>query len=227
MNHLPEQTATERLAVYRHLTKACQHLYSKGNVQTEKMAAALQEFSPLTKNDPIFLAHLTAWAASEKNQSRDLHLLALYLNALNDGDGTPFVAGGTLRKPNYRLVTQALLNTLKPHQFSRLLHFNRLKWNLNGVDAAHFPRSLRTAMKIHLDSLSAATVKKHVAKQFRRHLIEAFMRLLEKDHKPEGWPAVQMREITALCDEIERLRGYVTKYVYSYKPSAQDENNVS
>lgn len=29
------------------------------------------------------------------------------------------------------------------------------------------------------------------------------MRLLEKDHGPDGWPAVQMKEITALCDEIE------------------------
>ena len=34
----------------------------------------------------------------------------------------------------------------------------------------------------------------------------ARMRLFEVDHKSEGWPAVQMREITALCDEIERLR---------------------
>ena len=34
----------------------------------------------------------------------------------------------------------------------------------------------------------------------------ARMRLLEKDHSPEGWPAVQMKDVTALCDEIERLR---------------------
>ena len=26
------------------------------------------------------------------------------------------------------------------------------------------------------------------------------MRLLEVDHAPDGWPAVQMRDITALCD---------------------------
>lgn len=32
------------------------------------------------------------------------------------------------------------------------------------------------------------------------------MRLLELDHEPKGWPAVQMRDITAMCDEIERLR---------------------
>lgn len=35
-------------------------------------------------------------------------------------------------------------------------------------------------------------------------LIEKF-RLLEQDHAPDGWPAVQMRDVTALADEIERL----------------------
>lgn len=38
----------------------------------------------------------------------------------------------------------------------------------------------------------------------------ARMRLLETDHAPEGWPAVQMKDITALCDEIERLQGLVS-----------------
>lgn len=31
------------------------------------------------------------------------------------------------------------------------------------------------------------------------------LRLLEADHPPDGWPAVQMRDITALLDEVERL----------------------
>lgn len=30
------------------------------------------------------------------------------------------------------------------------------------------------------------------------------MRLLEVDHEPDGWPAVEMRDITALLDEIDR-----------------------
>lgn len=34
----------------------------------------------------------------------------------------------------------------------------------------------------------------------------ARMTLLREDHDPEGWPAVQMSDITALCDEIARLR---------------------
>lgn len=32
------------------------------------------------------------------------------------------------------------------------------------------------------------------------------MRGFEIDHDPDGWPAVRMREISALCDEVERLR---------------------
>ena len=32
------------------------------------------------------------------------------------------------------------------------------------------------------------------------------MRGFEIDHEPDGWPAIQMRQISALCDEIDRLR---------------------
>lgn len=31
------------------------------------------------------------------------------------------------------------------------------------------------------------------------------MRLLAMDHDPDGWPAVRMRDITALCDAIVQL----------------------
>lgn len=34
----------------------------------------------------------------------------------------------------------------------------------------------------------------------------ATMRGMEVDHEPDGWPAVRMRQISALCDEVERLR---------------------
>lgn len=33
------------------------------------------------------------------------------------------------------------------------------------------------------------------------------VRSFEADHVPEGWPAIRMREVSALADEIERLRG--------------------
>lgn len=29
------------------------------------------------------------------------------------------------------------------------------------------------------------------------------MRLLEQDHEPDGWPAVQMRDLSALCEALE------------------------
>lgn len=32
------------------------------------------------------------------------------------------------------------------------------------------------------------------------------LRLLEQDHEPDGWPAVRMRDITALLDVIEAAR---------------------
>ena len=31
------------------------------------------------------------------------------------------------------------------------------------------------------------------------------MRLLAVDHQPDGWPAVRMSDVTALCDELERI----------------------
>lgn len=33
-----------------------------------------------------------------------------------------------------------------------------------------------------------------------------FVFSLAKDHKPDGWPAIQMQEITPLAEEIVRLR---------------------
>ena len=32
------------------------------------------------------------------------------------------------------------------------------------------------------------------------------MRSFEADHEPDGWPCVRMRQISAMCDEIESLR---------------------
>lgn len=32
------------------------------------------------------------------------------------------------------------------------------------------------------------------------------LRLLERDHEPDGWPAVRMRDITALLDALEAAR---------------------
>ena len=37
------------------------------------------------------------------------------------------------------------------------------------------------------------------------HLLE-FVESLAEDHTPEGWPAIQTQEVTALADEVRRLR---------------------
>jgi hypothetical protein len=34
----------------------------------------------------------------------------------------------------------------------------------------------------------------------------ARMRGFEVDHEPDGWPGIRMREVSALCDEVEALR---------------------
>lgn len=39
------------------------------------------------------------------------------------------------------------------------------------------------------------------------------MRLLEADHEPDGWPAVQMRDIVALLDDIEGWQRQVSDRV--------------
>jgi len=31
------------------------------------------------------------------------------------------------------------------------------------------------------------------------------LRLLESDHSPDGWPAVQMRDITSVLDELDAM----------------------
>ena len=36
------------------------------------------------------------------------------------------------------------------------------------------------------------------------------MKLLEIDHTPDGWPAIQTKEVTAMRDEILRLRKELT-----------------
>ncbi len=35
------------------------------------------------------------------------------------------------------------------------------------------------------------------------------MRSFESDHEPGGWPAVTMGQISALCDEVERLQSII------------------
>lgn len=45
-------------------------------------------------------------------------------------------------------------------------------------------------------------------------------RVMAEDHEPDGWPAVQMKTIAALCDEVQRLQ-----LAYSHTTSLLNEAN--
>ena len=107
---LPEISAMsddERLRIYDFLISGCAHLFSKNVFQTAKFDAIAPSFMKLAKEDPYFLAHFTAWAM--KQDSKDLKVLSIYFNFLNDANGEPFFLGSTGKKPNLRQVSSALL----------------------------------------------------------------------------------------------------------------------
>lgn len=39
-------------------------------------------------------------------------------------------------------------------------------------------------------------------------------RTLEVDHEPEGWPAIKMKDVSALCDEVEKLYEDIDRWYY-------------
>lgn len=145
-----EYSDAKRLEIYKMVTAACTHLYSKGKLQTDKFKALLPIFSDLAKHDPLFMAHLTAW--SNKKDSKDLKVLSVYFNALSDADGTPFFKGATKSKPNLRTVSYALLQEMDPHLVLRVLEFAHTRFDVPGIfnDAKHFPTGLNTAMRKYL-----------------------------------------------------------------------------
>ncbi len=52
------------------------------------------------------------------------------------------------------------------------------------------------------------------------------MRSFEFDHEPDGWPAIQMKQVSALCDEIERLRAVIDA-ANAQEPLAKSYKNSS
>lgn len=148
---LPEYSDTKRLAIYKMITSACTHLYSKGKLQEDKFKAVASIFSDLAVNDPIFMAHLTAWAS--KKDSKDLKTLSVFFNGLNDANGTPFFKGASKCKPNYREVSYALLQTLDPHVALRVLQLCHKKFGVNGIlnESSHFPTGMKTAFKNYIE----------------------------------------------------------------------------
>jgi hypothetical protein len=147
---IPELQDADRLQIYKYLTDACSHLYSKNNLQKEKFDAIAPTFVKLAKEDPIFLAHLTAWAMN--HDSKDLKVLSVYFNSLSDANGEPFVVGGKKRKPNFRSVSAAVLQDMPPHLALRVLELTRIKFAVDGKlsNGAHYPTQLKNAFKKYI-----------------------------------------------------------------------------
>ena len=147
---LNEYSDEKRLSIYKMLTSACTHLYSKGKLQEEKFMQAANIFADLAINDPLFMAHLTAYIA--KQDSKDLKVLAVFFNSLNDANGTPFFKGAKQCKPNYREVSYSILQQLDPHLALRVLSLAHKKFGVKGLlnEATHFPTGLKTAFKKYI-----------------------------------------------------------------------------
>jgi hypothetical protein len=147
---LNEYSDQKRLEIYKMLSSACTHLYSKGKLQEDKFLKVAEIFANVTVNDPVFMAHLTAYAA--KKDSKDLKVLSVFFNSLNDANGTPFFKGAKQCKPNYREVSYAVLQQLDPHLALRVLGLAHKKFGVDGIlnESRHFPTGLKTAFKKYI-----------------------------------------------------------------------------
>jgi hypothetical protein len=147
LNELPDQ---DRLTIYNFIISACTHLYSKNKFQIDKFNSIASSFSKLTKEDPIFMVHLTAWAA--KQQSKDLKVLTIFFNSLNDADGSSFFPGSSKNKPNFRTVSATLLQQLDPRLALRVIELANYKFNVPNFfgDGRHFASFLSTAFRKYI-----------------------------------------------------------------------------
>jgi len=147
---LNEYSDEKRLSIYKMLSAACTHLYSKGKLQEDKFIKVSEVFADLAVNDPVFMAHLTAYLS--KQESKDLKVLSVFFNSLNDANGTPFFKGAKQCKPNYRDVSYAVLQQFDPHLALRVLTLAHKKFGVKGVlnESRHFPTGLKTAFRKYI-----------------------------------------------------------------------------
>jgi hypothetical protein len=147
---LEEYSDQKRLAIYKIITSACTHLYSKGKLQEDKFKDAAKTFADLAIHDPIFMAHFTAWSA--RKDSKDMKVLTIFFNALNDANGTPFFKGSKKNKPNFREASYALLQTIDPHLALRVLELCHKRFEVAGMlnNSRHFPTGMKTAFRKYL-----------------------------------------------------------------------------
>lgn len=149
----------ERLSIYQEILNGCTHIYSKGKLNTDRMKTVLDKLIILAEKDPYFLAHFTSYAMT-KLQSKDLKILSVFANSLNDADGTPFIVGegengkpiyGSIKKPNLRIVSQAAVQTsdFDAKLVERLIEIANIKQPLGNkyAEGTHFSGSLKTAIK--------------------------------------------------------------------------------
>jgi len=149
-NQLSYMNDTERLAVYNTIVDGCKHLWSKGKLQEDRLETVMASFVELAEKDPYFLAHFTSYAIN-KLPSKDLKVVATFVNALSDADGTPFSAGSEYKKPNLRTISQAAIQELDPKLVGRVIELANRKVALGSrPQGTHFPRSLKTAIKKYL-----------------------------------------------------------------------------
>lgn len=139
-----------RMQAYRSLVQGTQHYWSKNKMQEERIRPVVKQFVDLAKQDPVFFAHLLSFII-KKSDNKDLKVIATFAGSLSDADGTPFFPGSELNKPNLRIVAQAALQELDPKLVHRVATLARMKESyMNGPQAAHMSRSLRTAIQKYL-----------------------------------------------------------------------------
>ncbi|HRZ18591.1 MAG TPA: hypothetical protein P5136_00915 [Methanofastidiosum sp.] len=148
LSYLSDQ---ERLSIYNTIVDGCQHLWSKGKLQEQKLKEVLDKFIELGESDPFFLVHFTSYAAKNLD-SKDLKIVSIFANSLSSADGTPFSQGSAYKKPNFRIVSQAALQDLDSKLVSRIIEIANVKQSLGKKykEGTHFSRSLKTAVRKYL-----------------------------------------------------------------------------
>jgi hypothetical protein len=144
-----------RLKIYDRIIAGCTHIWSKNSLQEDKLNDVLSDFMILAEKDPEFLAKFTSYAVT-KLDSKDLKVVTVFANSLSDADGTPFSPGSKYKKPNWRMVSQAALQTpaFDAKLVSRVIDIanRKVKLGENGrfKEGTHFSRPLKKAITKYL-----------------------------------------------------------------------------
>jgi hypothetical protein len=151
-NALKELSSEERLKVYKQLTDGCQHLWSKGKMDKEKVIPLIQQFVLLGYSDPEFLARFTSWVFKNSN-SKDLQVISTFANSLNSADGMPFTLGKKEpRKPDWRSVSSAAIQMLDPKLALRVRQVATEKFDVPNIlpIGTHYTTRLAKAIKKYI-----------------------------------------------------------------------------